>query len=142
VTRRRTESALLAVLLVALGVLAAHEWTRPRIRTTGPVALLVDGHSNPLRGHPEAGIGLGGHLGLVGGRCVGFPDAGAVVVWPAGTRLERHGSRVRVTSGGRTVQVGDQVSGGGSEGVAHPRWWRARLPAACRDARLISFGLE
>jgi hypothetical protein len=141
-TRRRVVAVAVvaAALLVVCCALAVHEWRQPHVRTAGRVQLMVEGHRNPFRADSGTGAGLGGRLGLVGGRCVGFPEAGSVVVWPSGTGVERQRSRIRVTSGGRTVTVGDQVSGVTS-GIEDPRWWRAHLPTACRDADLVGFGL-
>jgi len=131
--------------LVALVVIRHVE--QNRVMHVGNAVIAIEGrdiHLTPWNGS-SVGVGVGGRLGLVAGRCVGFVDSGAggdgvVIVWPSGTRVSGHGEDLRITSEGKTVRLGDEVSAGSEFGHDFSGI-REKLPADCRKARLVQVGL-
>jgi hypothetical protein len=126
------------VFAVVLGLAVHRWWTTPRVVRSGPVTLAVDRHYLP---HPVGGVGFGGTLALVKGRClgtVGTTGAGAVLVWPPGTSIGSDGIGLVVHSRGHTFRLGDQLLGGSEQRTDFPGL-RSRLPRECRDAELVDF---
>lgn len=74
--RRRAAVALVAVLvLVGVGVLAVRQLERNQVEDVGGVAVAIEGRDIdlwPFNAELEGGVGVGGRLGLVKGRCLGI----------------------------------------------------------------------
>lgn len=143
---------------------------RPQVASHGSAVTVVEGRELdlwPFNQQGDLGVGSGGYLGLVKGRCVGFLGAhvdpkyivdgkvskdapkydgssGTVIVWPNGTTFTGSGVNLAiVTPGGRRVQLGQRVSGGRPfSGVGVLSDIKDRLPKVCRDQRLEFFDLN
>lgn len=133
--------ALALVLAVSGGVW--WWWSRARVIQAGSAVVLVEGRDLHLTGTLEAGVGIGGTLGLVGDRCVGLASdvEGSVIVWPAGTSVSGSGADLTITSEGKTVRLGDRVEGGSAQRNDFPEF-DGLLPEACRGFPLIDVGLN
>ena len=150
--RRRLVALGVALLcLIGVGVVVVRVLERNHVIRAGEVVVAVEGHDLwPPRGiygdNVIVGVGVGGVLGLVAGRCVGFENLmggsrSAVIVWPPGTKVTGIGKALRIRSQGKTVRIGQQIQGGTDFG--HDlRGIRGTLPRACRDAELVWVGLD
>ena len=91
------------------------------------------------------GVGIGGKLGLIADRCVGFVSrdvgAGSVIVWPPGTEFSGEGESLRIHSEGKTVRLGDDIEGGNEFGHDFSGI-RQKLPLECRSADPVQVGLN
>lgn len=69
------------------------------------------------------------------------PDSGTVIVWPAGTKVRGRGTKIRITSQGTTVRLGQRITGGRTLG--HDlSGIREKLPKECRSMKLLRVGLN
>lgn len=169
--RRFALTGTALVLIVAVvGTLAIRQVERNRVIYRDQVAIAVEGRDVdlwPFNPEGSVGVGTGGLVGLVKGRCVGFvrdprfvaymkeqrpnepipPDdgSGTVIVWPAGTKITGTGtgtgSGLRIRSQGKTVRIGQRIEGGYTFG--HDlSGIKGQLPKPCRSMRLIRVGLN
>jgi hypothetical protein len=145
-----------AALVVAVLVVTRHSGSDElgggapaQVLTAGRVAVIVESQEAWDRANSDAIIGTGfaGPLGLVNGRCFGFVqpkgsgERDIVIVWPPGTTVERVGDEVRITSEGKTVRLGDQISGGADLRRDFPEL-DAVVPPVCRDYPRVPIGLS
>lgn len=142
--RRAVRIGFALALVLAMTSAAFWWWGRARVIQAGSAVVLVEGRDLNLTGTGgEAGVGIGGTLGLVGDRCVGFVSdgEGSVIVWPAGTSVSGSGKDLTITSEGKTVRLGDQVEGGTLQRNDFPEF-DGHLPDACQGFPLIDVGLN
>lgn len=116
----------------------------------GQIVVIVESKDayDEANGTVRVGTGIGGTLGLVGGSCVGFVDQGTsnsgpdrVIVWPPGTTVSGSGTALRITSEGKTVQLGDQIEAGADLRRTFPEL-DGTVPTECRDFPRVPVGLN
>ena len=110
----------------------------------GDAVLVVEGADLSPWSKTSIGVGVGGRLGLVGGRCVGFVGSDgsrSVIVWPSGTEVSGPADHVRITSQGKTVRLGDEIEAGSEFGHDFSGI-KAMLPRECGQADLVQVGLS
>jgi hypothetical protein len=125
---------------VAFGV-ARHN-LRPDVVEVGGVAVLIDAGEWPsLTGRDQGGVGVGGTLGLVGGRCLGIQeedsDVGLLLIWPHGTEVSGEGAALVVSNDGRSYRVGDTLNAGTDaqeEPITNDEFFADRIPDQCLRA--------
>jgi hypothetical protein len=146
---RRRKLVILGVASVVLTAGVAYAVVRhnlrPAVVEVGGVAVLIDAGEWPsLTGRDVAGVGVGGRLGLVGGRCLGIQedgsDEGLLLIWPHGTKVAGQGAEVVVSKDGRSYRVGDTLdagTGATKEPIAEDAFFGHRVPAECRRASAL-----
>lgn len=152
--RRIGLAAVAAIVCAITGTLAVRHFESPDLVRAGSAVVVIEGRHIDLSPWNDSsiGVGVGGKLGLVGGRCVGFvyhhsahlprqDVTGRVIVWPPGTRVAGTGEGLRITSEGKTVRLGELI-GAGSEFGHDVSGIKQRLPRACREVPLVQVGLN
>ena len=110
----------------------------------GDAVLVVEGADLSPWSKTSIGVGVGGRLGLVGGRCVGFVGSDgseSVIIWPSGTDVSGPADHLSITSEGKTVRLGDQIEAGSDLGHDFSGI-KALLPGKCGQADLVQVGLS
>jgi hypothetical protein len=145
----RKHKLILGVASIVLAAGAAYAIARHNLRPTvveaGGVAVLIDAGEWPsLTGQDQGGVGVGGTLGLVGGRCLGIQDEdsdeGLLLIWPHGTKVVGEGAEIVVSKDGRSYRVGDTLNAGtetNEEPITKDEFFRDRIPAECLHASAI-----
>jgi hypothetical protein len=139
-------AACAAAICAVVAVLWIGHLESNRMVKVGNAVAVVEGRDLDLSPWNDAsiGVGIGGRLELVGGRCVGFlgdSDVDRVIVWPPGTKLSGPPDDLRISSEGKTVRLGQEIDAGNEFGHDFAGIKRM-LPRACRHAELVQVGLS
>ena len=147
--RRIAVLELIILVAAAIGLWLARPQA-PRVVDAGSAFLAIRGHGwlAPPADTPLVGVGLDGTLVLITDACVGLrqglPKAGShhvMLLWPSDTYVEGEGADIVIRSGGRSLRIGDDISGGTSGTTVFPEV-QALLPERCAKVTLQDFALD